>query len=71
MIRLLETKGLLRHRKAGTKYIYRPTQSKQTASKKALNHLVKTFLVVHHQTPSPLFSTPKSLPRAISTESRR
>lgn len=43
MIRLLETKGLLQHRQQGLKYIYRPTQSKQTASKRALKHLVQTF----------------------------
>ena len=43
MIRLLESKGLLKHREEGTKYIYRPTQSKDSASKKALSHIVKTF----------------------------
>lgn len=43
MIRLLESKGLLKHREDGTKYVYRPTQSKDAASKKALTHLVKTF----------------------------
>lgn len=43
MIRLLESKGLLRHRELGNKYVYRPTQSKDSASKKALSHLVKTF----------------------------
>ena len=43
MIRLLESKGLLKHRQQGTKYVYRPTQSKDTASKTALSHLVKTF----------------------------
>ncbi len=43
MIRLLESKGLLKHRQEGTKYIYRPTQSKASASKSALNHLVATF----------------------------
>jgi BlaI family transcriptional regulator, penicillinase repressor len=43
MIRLLESKGLLRHRQEGTKYVYRPTQSKESASKRALKHLVSTF----------------------------
>ena len=43
MIRLLESKGLLKHRKEGTKYIYRPTQSRTSASKTALSHLVDTF----------------------------
>lgn len=43
MIRLLETKGLLRHRSEGNKYIYRPTQSRETASRRALRHVMATF----------------------------
>lgn len=43
MIRLLESKGLLTHRQEGTKYVYRPTQSKESASKRALKHLIATF----------------------------
>lgn len=43
MIRLLESKGFLRHRREGTKYIYRPTQSQESASRSALSHLMKTF----------------------------
>lgn len=43
MIRLLESKGLLRHRRVGIKYVYRPVQSKESASRRAINHLVKTF----------------------------
>ncbi len=43
MIRLLETKGFLRHRREGTKYIYRPTQSHESASRSALTHLLTTF----------------------------
>ena len=43
MIRLLESKDLLRHRQEGIKYVYRPTQSKESASKRALKHLVTTF----------------------------
>lgn len=43
MIRLLESKDLLRHRQVGIKYVYRPTQSKESASKRALKHLVTTF----------------------------
>ena len=43
MIRLLESKGLLKHRQDGTKYVYRPTQSKESASKRALKHIVATF----------------------------
>lgn len=43
MIRLLETKGLLKHRSQGNKYIYRPTQRRETASRSALRHLMRTF----------------------------
>lgn len=43
MIRLLESKGLLRHTQEGTKYIYSPTTSKVSASKKAISHLIRTF----------------------------
>ncbi len=43
MIRLLESKGLVKHRSDGNKYIYRATQSKDSASKKAIKHVVKTF----------------------------
>jgi predicted transcriptional regulator len=43
MIRLLEGKGFLRHRRDGNRYLYRPTQSKDTASRSALKHLISTF----------------------------
>ena len=43
MIRLLERKKLLRHRREGTKYIYRPTQSHDSVSRSALAHLMETF----------------------------
>jgi len=43
MIRLLESKGFLRHRREGMKYVYRSTQSKELASRSALEHLIKTF----------------------------
>lgn len=43
MIRLLESKGYLKHRTEGTKYIYRPIQSRETASRSAIQHLMKTF----------------------------
>ena len=43
MIRLLEGKGLLKHRRDGMKYLYRPTQSKQKVSRSALRHLMTTF----------------------------
>lgn len=43
MIRLLESKGFLKHRREGTKYIYRPTQSRKNAGHSALKQLMKTF----------------------------
>jgi predicted transcriptional regulator len=43
MIRLLETKGFLKHRARGAKYVYRPTQSLETASNVAVLHVLKTF----------------------------
>jgi predicted transcriptional regulator len=43
MLRLLERKGFVRHRRNGTKYVYRPTQSKTSVSRSALSHLMATF----------------------------
>jgi predicted transcriptional regulator len=43
MLRLLERKGFVKHRQDGTKYVYRPTQSRTAARKSALAHLMKTF----------------------------
>jgi predicted transcriptional regulator len=43
MIRYLENKGLLRHRREGTRYIYRPREAKESVSRSALRHLIKTF----------------------------
>ena len=43
MIRLLESKGFLRHRREGTKYVYRSTQSKKVVRKSAMKHLLRTF----------------------------
>lgn len=43
MIRHLEGKRLLRHRRDGNRYVYRPTQSPQAASRSALRHLLQTF----------------------------
>ena len=33
----------MKHGEDGTKYVYRPTQSRSTASKSALSHLMATF----------------------------
>ncbi len=43
VIRNLESKSFLRHRKVGTKYVYRPTQNRKTESKRALSRVLKTF----------------------------
>src|SRR3954454_20476234 len=43
MIRMLEKKGLLRHRQAGTKYVYRPTRPRESAARSALAHVLQTF----------------------------
>jgi predicted transcriptional regulator len=43
MIRLLEKKQFLRHRREGNRYVYSPTQSHKVASQSALQHLMKTF----------------------------
>lgn len=43
MIRLLESKSHLRHRREGMKYVYRPVQPRDLASRCALKHLLKTF----------------------------
>lgn len=43
MVRHLESKGYLRHRRSGTKYVYRPTQSHEVASRSAIGHLLETF----------------------------
>ncbi len=43
IIRLLERKGFLRHRRQGTKYIYRPVQSREVVRRSAVAHLFKTF----------------------------
>ena len=43
LIRVLEDKGWVAHRRVGTKYIYHPLQSKQSASRNAMQHLISTF----------------------------
>ena len=43
MLNVLERKGFLKHRREGTKYIYRPTKSHQSASRSAVKHLLSTF----------------------------
>jgi len=43
MINVLEEKGLLSHRRDGTKYIYKPTQSRSFARRSAAKKLLATF----------------------------
>jgi predicted transcriptional regulator len=43
MLRMLEKKGYLKHRRDGIKYVYRSTQAPEEARRSALTHLLKTF----------------------------
>ena len=43
LLRILEEKGHLKHRKSGTKFIYQPTKSRKQAGKTAVKRLLKTF----------------------------
>ncbi len=43
MLRILEEKGHLRHRREGTRYIYTPTLSPEEAGRSAMNYLVQVF----------------------------
>ena len=42
-LRVLESKGHVRHEEQGLRYIYMPTVSRQSARRSALRHLVDTF----------------------------
>lgn len=43
MLRILEKKGYLIHRKAGRAYVYQPVVGKSEAQRGALEHLMKRF----------------------------
>ena len=43
LLRVLEDKGHLRHEQEGASYVYRPTVSRETASRSAVKHLMQTF----------------------------
>lgn len=43
LIRIVEKKGYLTHRRAGHSYIYSPTVSKEIAGRQALKHALSTF----------------------------
>jgi BlaI family penicillinase repressor len=42
-LRVLESKGHVRHEEEGLRYVYSPALPRRTASKSALRHLVDTF----------------------------
>ncbi|MEZ6047577.1 MAG: BlaI/MecI/CopY family transcriptional regulator [Planctomycetaceae bacterium] len=41
--KLLEEKGHLKHRQVGTKYVYRPTETKEAVRKSVLKHVVSSL----------------------------
>ena len=43
LLRILEEKGYLTHKKDGKRYIYRPTQPRQQAGRSALKQIFQTF----------------------------
>ncbi|UCF05984.1 MAG: BlaI/MecI/CopY family transcriptional regulator [bacterium] len=43
LIRILEGKGYLEHRRHGHSYIYSPTIPREIASRQAVRHLLRTF----------------------------
>lgn len=43
LLRILEEKGHLTHETAGTRYIYRPTVSREAARRSALDRVLNTF----------------------------
>jgi len=43
LLRILEEKGVLKHREDGKRYVFLPTESVQKASRSALRNVVQTF----------------------------
>lgn len=43
LLRVLEDKGHVRHEQEEAAYVYRPTVSRETASRSAMKHLMSTF----------------------------
>ena len=43
MLRILEEKGHLQHRREGARYIYAPTLSPEEAGRSAMNYMVQAF----------------------------
>jgi predicted transcriptional regulator len=48
MLRILEAKGELRHRKDGPRHVYVPTTSRTAAQRSAVKHLIRTFFNGSH-----------------------
>jgi BlaI family transcriptional regulator, penicillinase repressor len=43
LLRILETKGYLRHTEEGLRYVYEPAVPRETAGKSALKRMLRTF----------------------------
>jgi predicted transcriptional regulator len=43
MLRILEDKGFLKHRKQGRQFVYKPTQPRKRAGQSALRRVLATF----------------------------
>ncbi len=43
LLRVLESKGFLKHRQDGLRYVYLPTEPHEKASRSALKEVLKTF----------------------------
>ncbi len=43
LLRILEEKGFLKHHEDGPRYVYEPTEARETASRSALQRVVETF----------------------------
>src|SRR5262245_16076701 len=43
LLRVLETKGHVKHERSGPKYVFAPTVNREKAKKSAVRHLIQTF----------------------------
>jgi len=70
LLRILEDKGHLKHRKQGREFIYRPTRPRQRAGQSAIRRVLETFFegslekaVAAHLADPSAVSTPEELNR--------
>jgi predicted transcriptional regulator len=49
LLRVLETKGILRHRQDGPRYVFFPTVSRKVARRSALRSLLRNFFHNSHE----------------------